>query len=114
MINKLKEVILKSCEIEDIGWEDEYYIALVLDRQEGIAEQYQPYFEVSILRDDLYSFIERNEYHIYSADSLDADGLHSTDEHAFDIREVAITEDILKEFILESTELKIIKINQSI
>jgi len=114
MIDKMKEVMLKSCEIEDIGWEDEYYIALVLDRQEGIAEQYQPYFEVSILRDELYSFIERNEYHIYSADSLDADVLHSTDEHAFDIREVAITEDILKEFILECTDLKIIKINQSI
>ena len=113
-IERLKALVLECGEIEDIGWEGEEFISLVLDRKPNLSDELTPYYVVKTHRLDLQDFIEREELNVCISDVVDVNGVHTTDEWAMEVEEVAITEEIIRAYIMDAQELKITRIEQSI
>ena len=112
--DRVKALVLECGEIEDIGWEGEEFISLVLDRKPNLSDELTPYYVVRTHRLDLQDFIEREELNVCISDVVDVNGVHTTDEWAMEVEEVAITEEIIRAYIMDAQELKITRIEQSI
>ena len=112
--DRVKALVLECGEIEDIGWEGEEFISLVLDRKPNLSDELTPYYVVKTHRLDLQDFIEREELNVCISDVVDVNGVHTTDEWAMEVEEVAITEEIIRAYIMDAQELKITRIEQSI
>ena len=113
-IERLKALVLECGEIEDIGWEGEEFISLVLDRKPNLSDELTPYYVVKTHRLDLQDFIEREELNVCISDVVDVNGVHTTEEWVMEVDEVAITEEIIRAYIMDAQELKITRIEQSI
>ena len=113
-IERVKALVLNCGEIEDIGWEGEEFISLVLDRKPNLSDELTPYYVVKTHRLDLQDFIEREELNVCISDVVDVNGVHTTEDWTMDVEEVAITEEIIRAYIMDAQELKITRIEQSI
>ena len=113
-IERVKALVLECGEIEDIGWEGEDFISLVLDRKPHLSDELTPYYVIRTHRLDLQDFIEREELNVCISDVVDVNGVHTTEDWTMDVEEVAITEEIIRAYIMDAQELKITRIEQSI
>ena len=112
--DRVKALVLECGEIEDIGWEGEEFVSLVLDRKPNLSDELTPYYVVKTHRLDLQDFIEREELNVHILDVVDVNGVHTTEEWSIEVYDVAITEEIIRAYIMDAQELKITRIEQSI
>tara|TARA_R110000803_G_scaffold80080_1_gene145820 strand:+ start:330 stop:935 length:606 start_codon:yes stop_codon:yes gene_type:complete len=109
-IERVKALVLNCGEIEDIGFEGDYFISLVIDRKPNLNDELSPYYVVRIHKMNLYDFIEREELNLMTGNVVDVEGVHTTDDYTIDVEEVEITTDIIRAYISYSQELNIKKI----
>jgi len=112
-IDRVKALVLESGEIEDIGWEGEYFISLVLDCKYNLTDEYTPYYVIKILRQDLHDFIEREELNVCVSDVLDINGEHTQEDWTMEVEEVAITEDMIRSYVMNADKLNLRKVSPS-
>lgn len=113
-LDKIKLLVMDGKEVEDIGWENEEFISLVVDRSPFLPDHLAPYYMIRIHRLDLFDYIENEELNICVSEVVDINGVYTTDEWAMDVEEVAVTEDLIRSYILDADELKYKRIEPSI
>jgi hypothetical protein len=104
--DKVKALVLKFGEIEDIGWDKGEFICLIPDRNTDLPDHCVPYYIVSIGKNELYDFIVLEDLNIFTSECVDEAGNHTTSTWAMDVEEVPITQDIMRAFIMNAAKLK--------
>ena len=109
-IERVKALVLNCGEIEELGFEGDYFISLVIDRKPNLNDELSPYYVVSVHKMDLYEFIDREELNLMTGNVVDVEGVHTTDDYTIDVVDVEITTEIIRAYIFDAKELNLKKI----